>query len=92
MGSFLQRDRDLVGGERDIWVRRGLFALAPIVAVLAIFNVSVSTRRGSKAAANAATLKLHAPERGRGGLLYEARFEIQTQSSLDNAVLVLAPG
>jgi hypothetical protein len=91
-GIVLQRDRDLVGRERDIWVRRALFSLAPLVAVLAIFNVFGQNPQDSQAAASAATLKLHAPDRVRGGLLYEARFEIQAQSALENAVLVLAPG
>lgn len=91
-GIVLQRDRDLVGRERDIWMRRGLFALAPLVAILAIFNVFGQHPQDSQAEASAATLKLRAPERVRGGLLYEARFEIQAQKSLENAVLVLAPG
>ena len=35
----LKRDRDLEGRAWEIWVRRGLFALLPIVALLGLLNL-----------------------------------------------------
>ena len=91
-GIVLNRDRDLVGRERDLWVRRGLFMLAPVVTVLALLNTFGQRPQETHAATPAATLKVRAPERVRGGLIYQARFEIHPNTSLRNAVLVLAPG
>jgi hypothetical protein len=91
-GIVLKRDRDLDGRANEIWVRRGLFTLLPLVSVLALLNVfgqRPTTRTESSAAA---TLEVHAPPRVRGGLLYEARFRIDAESDVRNATLVLGPG
>jgi hypothetical protein len=89
----LKRDRDLEGRGWEIWVRRGLFALLPLVALLALLNI-FGQRPSSvtKSADGAASLKLFAPSRVRSGLLYEARFHITAQRDLKHATLVLEPG
>jgi len=88
----LSRDRELEGRDRELWIRRGLFALAPLVTILALLNVFGQKPQDSNVTASSATLRLHAPERVRSGLLYEARFTVEATSRLRNAVLVLAPG
>jgi hypothetical protein len=89
----LKRDRDLVGRGWQIWVRRGLFALLPIVALLGLLNLFGQRPSTSTAnAAGAASLKLYAPARVRGGVIYEARFHITAQQDLKQATLVLSPG
>jgi hypothetical protein len=88
----LSRDRDLEGRDRELWVRRVLFAGAPVVAVLALLNVFGQRPQDTSVTAPAATLRVHAPARVRSGLLYEARFTIEAARRLRNAVLVLAPG
>jgi hypothetical protein len=88
----LSRDRDLEGRDRELWVRRALFAVAPVVAVLALLNVFGQRPQDTSVTAPAATLRVHAPARVRSGLLYEARFTIEAARRLRNAVLVLAPG
>jgi hypothetical protein len=88
----LKRDRNLEGRGWEIWLRRGLFLLLPLLAFLGLLNVfgqrpSVLTESGG-----GATLKLHAPQRVRSGLLYQARFHITAHRDLKNARLELDPG
>jgi hypothetical protein len=79
-GIVLTRDRDLEGRSHDLWVRRGLFALLPLIAVLALLNVFGQDETTSTEDSSTATLDLRAPERVRGGLLYQARFTISAHS------------
>jgi hypothetical protein len=88
----LERDRDLVGRDRELYLRRGLFLLAPLVAVLALLNAFGQRPQDAQATGPTAVLKVHAPTRVRSGLLYEARFTVEARRTLRNAVLLLAPG
>lgn len=88
----LKRDRDLAGRRWEIWLRRGLFALLPLVVVLALLNVFGQRPSDVGARADAASLSVYAPGRVRGGLLFQARFHVIARSDLKNATLVLAPG
>jgi hypothetical protein len=88
----LKRDRDLEGRAWEIWVRRGLFLLLPVVALLGLLNLFGQRPSTSAAAAGGATLKVYAPARVRGGLIYEARFRINARRDLKQATLVLSPG
>jgi hypothetical protein len=88
----LKRDRDLEGRGWEIWLRRGLFALLPLLTVLALVNLFGQRPATSKASSAAATLKVYAPKRIRSGLLYMARFHITAHRDLKEATLVLHPG
>jgi hypothetical protein len=88
----LERDRDLVGRAWEIWVRRGLFALLPLVSVLALVNLFGQHPTATTVESDAATLKLFAPERVRSGLLYGARFHVTAHRDLKDARLVLETG
>src|SRR5215216_4509390 len=88
----LRRDRDLVGRGWQIWVRRALFALLPILALLALLNLFGQHPSTFTRATSAATLKLFVPARVRSGVLYEARFRVTAHRDLGSATLVLGPG
>ena len=88
----LLRDRDLGPRQNDIWVRRVLFGLICLVPVLALLNVFGQRPETSTGAAAAASLSVSAPSRVRGGLLYQARFNITARKKLDQAELVLGRG
>jgi len=88
----LKRDRDLSGRGRQIWIRRVLFALLPLIALLALLNLFGQRPSTTEATGGGATLKLFAPPRVRSGVLYEARFHIFAQQDLKHATLVLDPG
>jgi hypothetical protein len=61
----LKRDRDLVGRQSEVWVRRGLFALLCVVPVLALLNVFGQRPAGSGASVGAAHLEVNSTD-GRG--------------------------
>jgi hypothetical protein len=88
----LKKHRDLEGRRNEVWVRRGLLALVGVIPLLALLNVFGQRPETSRAASSSATLKVYAPTRVRGGLLYEARFTVTAQRELKEATLVLDPG
>ena len=88
----LKRDRDLEGRRNDIWIRRGLMALVAAVPVVALFNVFGQRPDTTTLVSPAASLKIYAPSKLRGGLLYEARFHVTARQELKDAYLVLGTG
>jgi len=88
----LKRDRDLDGRGWEIWLRRGLFALLPLLTVFALVNLFGQRPASATASSPTAALKVYAPDRVRGGLLFEARFHIRARQNLEKATLVLHPG
>jgi hypothetical protein len=88
----LTRHRDLHGRRHDVWYRRGLIVVLAVLPVLALLNVFGQRPLTSRASSPAASLKIYAPSRLRGGLLYEARFTIVAHRDIKNATLVLDPG
>ena len=88
----LKRDRDLEGRAWEIWLRRGLFLLLPIVALLGLLNLFGQRPTATTTSGGGASLKLFAPSRVRGGVIYEARFHITAQRDLKQATLELSPG
>ena len=89
---ILERDRDLAGREKDLWIRRVLMALIAVIPILALVNLFGQRPSTSKASTSAATLSVEAPTRLRGGLLWQARFHIAAHRDLNNAILVLGTG
>jgi hypothetical protein len=88
----LGRDRDLRGRDKDLWIRRAMFALIALIPVLALFNVFGQRPTTAKATVPAATLSVYAPTKLRGGLIWEARFHITAHQELKNAILRLGTG
>ena len=86
------RDRDLAGRAYQTWVRRGLLGLMGLFVIAALLNAFGQASSTSSATGPAASLEVRAPERLRGGLLFESRFEIQTHRRLANPRLVLGNG
>ena len=91
-GLTLKTHRDLEGRRQLVWVRRALVALVVLVLLLALLNTFGQRPTTSTAASPVATLKVYAPERLRGGLVYAARFHIHAIRDIKDATLVLDPG
>jgi hypothetical protein len=93
-GIELARHRDYEGRTLETWTPRILFGVICIVPVLAVFNVFGQTPKVTKVANpnGVATMELHAPSDVRGGLLFQARFDIRAQKEIKDAVLVLDSG
>ena len=75
-----------------IWVRRALLGVLAVFIVLAVFNVFGQRPSSATAESPEASLKVYAPTRVRGGLLWEARFTIRANEDVKDAVLVLSQG
>ena len=80
------------GRHKELWIRRALFMLLPLVGVLALLNLFGQRPQSTTAAVSGAELKLYAPARVRSGLLYQARFTITAKQEVKKAILVLEPG
>ena len=91
-GIVLRRHRDLEGRRWEEWVRRailGLVAAAVLAGLLNAFGQRPSTSAKDSPTAH---LKVYAPARVRGGLLFEARFTIEAHRDLKKATIVLSQG
>src|SRR6476661_3857611 len=90
----LKRHRDWEGRTYERWLPNTLFAVVALIPLLAIFNLLGQTTKTISAANpnGAATLTPRAPDTVRGGLLFEARFDIHANREIKDAVLVLDSG
>ena len=85
----VNRDRE---GRRDFIGRRIAVGALAVLIALGLLNLFGQRPSTHTAAGDAAALEVHAPERVRGGLFYEARFRIEARRELEQATLVLDPG
>jgi hypothetical protein len=87
----LKRNRD-GAGRAEVPIRRAIMGLVALLSLAGVLNVFGQRPDTSKAAVSAASLKLYAPSRVRGGLYYESRFTIDARQDVKKATLVLDPG
>jgi hypothetical protein len=85
----LNRDRE---GKRDVVARRLMVGAIVVLLGLGLANLFGQHPSRTVAEAEAATLEVHAPERVRGGLFYQARFRVDALTEVEEATLVLDPG
>jgi hypothetical protein len=88
-GIQVGRHRDMRGREWQGWARRGLLVVPVVVVVLALANVFGQRPETSSASTSAASLSVFAPTSIRGGLIWEARFDVHAVRRLQDARLVL---
>jgi hypothetical protein len=91
-GLDLSRHRDLEGRQPGLWIRRVILILLVAFLAAALLNVFGQTPSTSTAQSSAATLKVTSPARVRGGLLYQARIQIQAHKPIQNLNLVMNQG
>jgi len=90
--AWLHRNRDLAGRGSDPWARRaGLLILLAFVLAAALGVFGQGTK-DSSATAPTATLDLKAPDRARGGDIFQARIEVRAGREIKQPSLVLDPG
>jgi hypothetical protein len=77
---------------RGLWARRAVLGLFAVVAILALANVFGQKTQTTTAQGPAARLALEAPERVRGGLLFQARLDLRALRDIQHPRLVLARG
>jgi hypothetical protein len=88
----LRRHRDLEGWGRFRRARYIVVALLLAFLAAGLFNLFGQRPSVVDAQSARAKLRLYAPTRLRGGLLFEARFTIYARDELKNALLELSPG
>ena len=88
----LRRDRDLQGREWHIWLRRGLVGVVAAMSIAALANVFGQKAETARATGAGAELRITAPTKVRGGLLWQSRFEIDAEQEIKDARLVLGEG
>lgn len=91
-GIDLARHRDFEGKHPGQALRHAFVLLLLVFVVAALLNAFGARPSSSEAGAAAATLKVTAPERVRGGLLYQARIEIHARRAIGAPTLVLDKG
>ena len=87
----LRRNREQAGA-REVPIRRAGVALVGLFCVAGLLNVFGQRPDTSTASGSGASLKVYAASHVRSGLYYEARFTIDAQRDLKNAMLVLNSG
>jgi hypothetical protein len=90
--GFAKLEQDAPGIGRGLWVRRIALALFGVLVLAALLN-----RFGQKPAATvrtvpAATLRLSAPARVRGGLFFQSRLDVRALQAIDHPRIVLEEG
>ncbi|MGN6201678.1 MAG: hypothetical protein ACTHNY_04665 [Solirubrobacterales bacterium] len=91
-GIDLPRHRDFEGKGAGQWLRHGFLLLLTIFVIAALFNAFGAKPQTQEASAAAASLKVTAPERVRGGLLYQARIEVHANEAIGAPTLVFDKG
>jgi hypothetical protein len=88
----LKRNRDLMGRRSEAWVRRALLALVAVFVLASLLNVFGQRSSDASASNSAASMTVRSPTHLRGGLIYQARFEIKAKRKLQQPKLVLGSG
>lgn len=91
-GIDLPRHRDFEGKRLGQWLRHGFLLLLVVFVAAALLNAFGANTSTSEAGGAAATFKVTAPERVRGGLLYQARIEIHALQPIGAPTLVFDRG
>jgi hypothetical protein len=91
-GITLKRNRDLAGRARHLQYRRGLLALIGVLPVLALLNFFGQKPVTTEANAAAASLSVTAPERLRGGLIFQVRTTVVAHRPIKHPAIVFDQG
>jgi hypothetical protein len=90
--TFSSLDRERRGITTGLWARRAVLTLFGLVALGALLNQFGQHPGRSTAAVPAATMRLSAPSRVRGGLFFQSRLDIRAAQAIDHPRIVLDPG
>jgi hypothetical protein len=94
MPDGIERTRhiELLQRNRAVWLRRALMVVVVAVPILALLNLAGQRPSETVVAGPAVALTVRAPERLRGGLLYQTAFTIVGRRHVERLHLVLSPG
>jgi hypothetical protein len=89
---FASLDREPRAVTSGTWTRRALLLLLTVVVVVALLNAFGQRPAETGARVPAATIRLSAPERIRGGLLFQSRLDIRAVRDIQHPRVVLDDG
>jgi hypothetical protein len=89
---FGKLEREPSGVRVGLWVRRAILTVLGVLVLLALLNGYGQRPADSVAHVPAATMRLSAPERIRGGLFFQSRLEISAAQAIDHPRIVLDEG
>ena len=75
-----------------LWVRRAIMTAFAVIVVVALIGIFGQRASESTARSPAASLRLSAPKRVRGGLFFQSRIEVRALRAIQHPRLVLASG
>jgi hypothetical protein len=84
--------RDLERRGHEPWIRRACLLLMLALSIAALLNLFGQRSHTSSASSPAAALSLEAPSKARGGLIFQARFEVRASQEVRQPLLILDPG
>jgi len=90
LGLNLERARDLVGRDREPWVRRVGISLVLLIPLAALLNTFGQSPVKATAAGAGVRLSVESPEAARGGLIYQVQVTVDADSGIKEPVLVLS--
>ena len=85
-------DLELRGRGHHTLLRRLALAVLALIVIAALLNVFGQESTTTEAAGSKAVLSVQAPAHLRGGLLFQARYEIHAKQRLAHPKLALSPG
>ncbi len=91
-GLTVEHNLDLHGRRGRVWYRRALLCMIAAFPVLALLNVFGQRPTVSIAKSSVASLKITAPARLRGGLIFQVRAQIAAHRTIAKPQLVFSPG
>jgi hypothetical protein len=91
-GIDLPRHRDFEGKAAGQWLRHAFLLVLALFVIAALLNAFGARPQTQEAGGAAGTLKITAPERVRGGLLYQARLQIHADEPIGAPTLVFDKG
>jgi hypothetical protein len=90
--TFADLAQEPASSVRGLWVRRAALALLGLVVLAALLNRFGQRPAETTTRAGAATLRLSAPARVRGGLFFQSRLDIRAVQAIDHPRIVLEHG
>jgi hypothetical protein len=78
--------------EHGVWLRRGFILLITVFLAAGLLNVFGQATSTSEGSSPSADLRVISPSALRGGLLYQAEFQVTAKQALQNPSLVLSSG
>jgi hypothetical protein len=91
-GITLERNRDLGGRGRYVWVRRGLLCCIAVLPILALLNVFGQRPTTTSVESGIASVSVTAPGRLRGGLIFQVRVKVFARRAIKQLQIVFDEG